>query len=349
MSRSERGRGTARPTRPLGETEAGDPAGRTPLRTRKGAILLLVLLVGFSAHPAYAAPVLIHHETSAYYEWTARFSNVDLPWLEPVLGTGPSPNFTLPGFDTSLGTLLSARLDIDGGLASRLLTHAGRPFGTAVTIASAEVRGRLVSTSGLFVPLNLATSHPQITTFDIGLPPFSDSPFAEIFSTRSVLGGLDRTYAGADLMPFLDQPVGFRTRAPNWQHIYHESDPLPGLLEYPDPNVIQPGTVPGPASAVLLLARVLNLNLGDGDHPVVFSDAHLSAAMQWDMRVTYTYEPFQTGAPQPPSGTAPEPAALALFGSGLLAVAWTRRRVRVRPAHRAFTAATASSRRRSSA
>jgi len=152
---------------------------------RKGAIPLLLLLIGFSAHPAYAAPVLIHHETSAYYEWTASFSNVDLQWLEAVPTVIPAPNFTLPGFDTALGTLLSARLDIDGRLASLLLTHAGRPVGGAVTTASASVRGGLASTSGLFLPLNLTTSHPQITTFDCRI-----QPFAEIYSTRSVPGEL---------------------------------------------------------------------------------------------------------------------------------------------------------------
>ena len=223
-----------------------------------------------------------------------RWSNIDGTWTHISFGI-PSPNVFLPAFDQDLGTLTTARLEIDGSLLTTLFTHTGAPTGGVATRASATGHATLSSSGDpLFATISFHTVHHEIRAGDARL----FNPYAEVSSTAFATTAHNQNFTGASLTKFLGAPIGYVAANPHPDTYFHFSFAPGGFFKLPDAD-------------------------NDG-HPVLFGDAHFEMSARWDLKVIYTYESLPTVTP------VPEPGSLALFGAGLMGVVARRRRLRRR-------------------
>jgi hypothetical protein len=236
-----------------------------------------------------------------------------------------SREIVLPRFDPALGTLLSARLEIDGNLISGLEIDALGLTGLVVTGADAS------ATTSLFVPLDsnlrglpglaasqtLNTLHPFILASATAF----FAPSAYDFTYRESTRSFDQTYTGAALAAF-QNPFGALSLEMTHHivQVRHAGSLAGTLLQLPEPGVPAGSTKPGEITGVILAAQLVNLLTGSGPvHGALYADAHFATAAGWEARVTYTYETV---------AAVPEPGTLSLLGVALVTLVAT---IRVSP------------------
>jgi hypothetical protein len=307
------------------------------LPTAASAALLCAVLL---SHGAHAAIVSLEYSDSSTQSLsvTARQSST-FPGLNPVPQV-PSTILFVPGFDSSLGTLLSARLSINGYLATKLHDHAVGLPGLVSSGHDVTVRVSGNVTNSLDQIIQSSNDPGFKIRLENDFSPYSASVFQIINNPGLVVrreqsAGIhfDETFIGIDLLNFVDALEGLSFYLNSGSKYlaafgYHSSDLGSGAIEdfTTLPTTIQPGTAPGrqPGVGTLISAITTAAQIVDAvmDHGLVYNELHIGAATELDMRVIYTYQEAGTTG-----SDVPEPGTLAIFGLGIAGLALIRRRM----------------------
>lgn len=238
-----------------------------------------------------SAPVTVTHGDSSYQS-----ESVSVARSERLFFSQPAGRVvvSVPKFDPTLGTLLSARLAIDGWLASDVLSHAEGPgyvsssfrAGFGADVVPDAVVGSLIGVSSI-------SFRHDYSGFDEDAGALAS---VERREDENSTYRFDRTYHGPDAAPFIadgsasGQALSLRS---DHQRFFgagpaeHSGLALASLLEIKtDP---QPGTKPGIGTLILVVATLIN-DL-DEHGLFTFSDLHAAGAAQFNLTVTYQYQP----------------------------------------------------------
>lgn len=302
------------------------------LKFVSGIVLSGAIAAGMSTASALPITQTFNSATSTELGYTVSWTST-FPGLV-LVPTQPITYMSLPGFDSSLGTLLSADLRVEGYLASSVTDHAGSPTGSALFEHDFAVRTNLHQTIGgldeMFASSqdasfgSLQRYNMNHTYHDSGFDAALFNPFVESMASSTSAAVFNQIYTGSDLALFIDNPgFGFGDNSLTRYLTAggsHTSDPLlseifAGQL-FSFPTEIQPGqTPPDLLDAVVATAQILALLNEQEDHGAFYSHMHIAASARYGMQVAYTYEPVPV----------PEPGTLALLGLGLASFGFARR------------------------
>ena len=294
--------------------------------SRPNALFASIFLAG-AILPASSMAAPIVRAFSSNLEQEASFTvSGNTGFRVPALAPATGKAIGVPGFDSALGPLLSARLTIESYLASALLDHA-----ESALLLRVEIGHELEVTTGSWTPkealsaiiassndpdfdVNTRNYYSPSSDSDVFIPLIKPIPSVEVERRRTSSVTFDEYFTGSDLSLFVDaDQIGFgSTRLYQLSFEgYHERGFLGGLTTQflGLPTESQPGTKPRIGSALLTALRLLNLLVeDDAGHGLSYSHMHVGASAQLGMTVEYTYESARA---------VPEPGALALYAVGL--------------------------------
>ncbi len=246
-----------------------------------------------------------------------------------TIPSGGGSQFFLPQFNTSLGTLLSAKVYFDWDMVTARYMHATRLFGGTASIQSRLVVTTQPTISGLsslgLTGANVQANHDLRSCEDSA---FIGTVFCDVEDESGDLGSIVEVFSGDDLRVF-EGDGDFRFRVEDIVFGFSEVDGQPtNLSDDIDLLLLQLG-VSGTGSAgkaglvagVLALGTYFAANANEG-HGLIgrFADIHAAAIYGISAEITYTYEPTQSVS---------EPTSLALVSLGLAGLAWPRLRKRI--------------------
>ncbi len=237
---------------------------------------------------------------------------------------------SVPSFDTSLGSLISATLSIDAALALNFVDHAGYQIRLRFPVEighNVKSSVRLSASSNLDEALTLAgegdflqsdngkfieLSHgpyqnsndglvlvPRPCVLNVCLPPkkLQLEPYVENSKELSQAKNFEYTFQEGQLDAFLSEDLTLYTPSSS-SYLQLSGDHWDGLiggalgsfLTFPT-EPSSGSTKPGIGSAAITAARLLNLVVEEQTgHGIYYSDMHIATAAEIGMSVTYTYQ-----------------------------------------------------------
>lgn len=220
---------------------------------------------------------------------------------------------SVPLFDASLGELLSARLVIDGWLASRILAHGVNPFYVSNQYgASFAARANLDALLSTLTGQNQIVLQQSYVGFLEDFGNLADNLVAHVEEGRDdeEAYSFDQTFAGAAAQVFVQGGPGAPTNLTMDYTASRFSTARGGHSGFAVDQLFQikteptgAGTKPGIGTLVQTVAALV---FAFNSHNLYFSDLHGAGAAQFQMAVTYTYQPNRPPACAPAAPSAPE-------------------------------------------
>ncbi|MEX2285102.1 MAG: hypothetical protein WEE89_21630 [Gemmatimonadota bacterium] len=208
----------------------------------------------------------------------------------------------VPKFDPSLGELISARLVIDGWLATAMRAHGVSPFyllnlyGAAFTARANPdpLLSSLIGQNQIVLQQLYSDFIERVGTLENNLVASGEHQFSDDDDYE-----FDQTYSGADAAMFIrsDAPgaINDLTLSYTDARFFHASASHVGfsiddLFEVKDEGPSGAGTKPGKGTLIQLVASLAFQQFSSG-HDLYYNDFHAAGAAQFQMSVIYTYQP----------------------------------------------------------
>lgn len=253
------------------------------------------------AVPLAVDPVTVTHaDTTHQGHNSVTISNDFFPKLS--IGFEGRTWLRVPMFDPTLGKLLSARLVIEGWLASEVICHA-QSLGFASSEcgfgADAELFPDRVVEGLIGIPsVHLRQHHEASDAAFCVIPGIGPCPVrVEVRDSKSSRYDFDRTYLGADADVFVQSAPGgeltFFTPISGPDRYFstgghHSGLSLASLLQLDDPLLSE--ALPDEIQLIRVVAALVNM-LNDHGTVSTYSDLHAAARAQFQMQVIYVYQP----------------------------------------------------------
>jgi hypothetical protein len=306
---------------------------------RGRAVVWSVMTIGsaLGAERAFASPITIEFLSTSAASGKGRVVGTVPAVAIPGADSADLPQvIAVPGFDGSLGRLLSAHLVIDAVFDSRVFDHSK---GSLIAGVPAFFRhsGRAFLSLDPYSTLEAILSQSLTPDFDLNMfqtysevqdeDKTSVNSYVELERHRASSRGFDEVFTGAALAAFVDAgSIGYFSHGTRYLSFVgaHTGHFLGGAVSsaLDLPTEMSPGTKPGLGTVAKVTLSLINSEVeGQTNHELLYSDLHIAMAAELAMTVRYTYEPQ-------PETSVPGPAALLLLGTGLATFAVWRRQSR---------------------
>jgi hypothetical protein len=208
----------------------------------------------------------------------------------------------VPKFDPSLGELISARLVIDGWLATAMRAHGVSPFyllneyGAAFTARANPdpLLSSLIGQNQIVLQQLYSSFIEDFGTFENNLVASGEHHFSDDDDYE-----FDQTYSGAGAAQFIRSnapgAINDLTLSYTDARFFHASARHVGfsiddLFEVKDEGPDGADTKPGKGTLIQLVAALAFQQFSSG-HDLYYNDFHAAGAAQFQMSVIYTYQP----------------------------------------------------------